>query len=81
LPTSINLTNAGASHAALVGVASTQVPSLQRVTAGNPADSYLVRKLEGAPNIVGLQMPRNAPPLDATTIAVVREWISNGALQ
>jgi hypothetical protein len=81
LPTSLNLTSASASFAALVGVASTQVPSLQRVTSGNPADSYLVRKLEGGPNIVGLQMPRNAPPLDQTTIAVVREWISNGALQ
>jgi hypothetical protein len=81
LPTSMNLTNAGASFAALVGVASTEVPSLQRVTPGNPADSYLTRKLEGGPNIVGLQMPRNAAPLDAATIAVVRQWITNGALQ
>lgn len=79
LPTSMNLTNAAASLAALVNVTSTEVPSLQRVTPGNPNDSYLIRKLEGAPNIVGLRMPRNAPPLDPTTIAVVRQWISNGA--
>ena len=55
--------------------------SLQRVTPGNPTDSYLVRKLEGGPNIVGLRMPRIAAPLDQTTIAVVRQWISNGAPQ
>jgi hypothetical protein len=81
LPTSMNLTNAAASFAALVNVASVEVPSLQRVTPGNPNDSYLVRKLEGGPNIVGLQMPRLAPPLDATTIAIVRQWITNGAAQ
>jgi hypothetical protein len=81
LPTSIDLTTAASSHAALVNVASTQTPSLQRVTPGNPNDSYLIRKLEGAAGIVGVQMPRNAPPLDTTTITVVRQWISNGAQQ
>ncbi len=81
LPTSIDLRTAASSRAALVNVASTQVPTLQRVTPNNPGDSYLVRKLEGTPGIVGLQMPRNAPPLDTTTIAVVRQWISNGAPQ
>jgi hypothetical protein len=81
LPASINLTNAPASFAALVNITSTQVPSLQRVTPGNPNDSYLIRKLEGGPNIVGLQMPRAGPPLDQTTIAVIRQWISNGAPQ
>jgi hypothetical protein len=81
LPTSIDLRTAASSRAALVNVASTQVPTLQRVTPNNPGDSYLIRKLEGTPGIVGLQMPRNAPPLDTTTIAVVRQWISNGAPQ
>ena len=81
LPTSMNLSNANASFAALVGVTSLQVPSLQRVTAGNPSNSYLVHKLEGGPNIVGLQMPRNAAPLDQPTLAAVRQWISNGAPQ
>ncbi len=53
LPGVLNLTNAAASHAALVGVASREVPTLHRVTAGNPNDSYLIRKLEGGPAIVG----------------------------
>jgi hypothetical protein len=80
LPGVLNLTNAAASRAALVGVASIQVPALQRVTAGNPNDSYLIRKLEGGPNIVGQQMPRGGTPfLDAATIGSIRTWITNGA--
>jgi hypothetical protein len=81
LPTSMDLRTAASSYAALVGVASTQVPTLNRVTPQNPNDSYLVRKLENGPNIVGLQMPRNGPPLAQTTIASIRQWISNGAQQ
>jgi hypothetical protein len=81
LPTSIDLRTAASSYAALVNVVSTQMPPLQRVTPGNPADSYLVRKIEGGPNIAGLQMPRNAPPLDQPTISAIRQWISNGAPQ
>jgi hypothetical protein len=81
LPRSMNLTTAAAAHAALVGVASVQVPSLQRVSPGNPADSYLIRKLEGAPGIVGVRMPRpiGAPPLEQATIDAIRLWITNGA--
>jgi hypothetical protein len=80
LPGVLNLTNAAASRAALVGVASIQVPALQRVTAGNPNDSYLIRKLEGGPNIVGQRMPRGGTPfLDAVTIGSIRTWITNGA--
>lgn len=82
LPTSIDMTTAAASYAALVGVASTQVPSLQRVTAGNPSNSYLIQKIEGTPGIVGQRMPRGgAPALDQATVSVIRQWISNGALQ
>jgi hypothetical protein len=79
LPTSMNLTSAAASFAALVGVASVEVPALQRANAGNPNDSYLIRKLEGSPNIVGERMPRFGPYLDQATIDVIRQWISNGA--
>ena len=75
----MNLTNAAASHAALVGVASLEVPALQRVAVGNPNDSYLIRKLEGGPNIVGSRMPLLGPPLPQTTIDSIRLWITNGA--
>lgn len=81
LPGAMNLTSASASHAALVGIASTEVPSLQRVAAGNPNDSYLVRKLEGGPNIVGSRMPLVGPPLPQTTVDSIRSWIAAGAAQ
>lgn len=60
-----------------------QVPSLQRVTPGNPNDSYLIRKLEDVAGILGARMPRpvGAPPLDPTTIDAIRLWITNGAQQ
>jgi hypothetical protein len=79
LPGSMNLTNASASRTSLVGVASVEVPSLQRVLAGNANDSYLIHKLDGAPGIVGLRMPRGGPFLDQPTIDVIRQWINNGA--
>jgi hypothetical protein len=69
------------SYALLVGVPSAEVPSLDRVKPGDPDDSYLVQKLEGAPGIVGVQMPFGGPYLPQSTIDVIRQWISNGALQ
>ena len=60
---------------------SLQVPSLNRVTPGNPNDSYLIRKLEGGPNIINARMPFGGPFLDQTTIDSIRQWITNGAAQ
>lgn len=79
LPSSMNLSNATASHAALVGVASTEQPAVQRVSAGDPDASYVVRKLEGTPGITGSRMPLNGTPLSAELIADVRAWITAGA--
>lgn len=79
LPASMNLSNAAASFAALVGVASTEQPALQRVNAGNADDSYLVRKLEGGPSITGARMPLGGAALDPALIANVRAWITAGA--
>jgi hypothetical protein len=75
----MNLTSVNASIASLVGAASVQRPTVQRVAAGNPNDSYLIHKLEGAPTIVGMRMPAGGPFLDPTTIDAIRQWISNGA--
>jgi mono/diheme cytochrome c family protein len=70
----------GSAYAALVGVASTGKPGAIRVIAGNPSGSYLVQKLEGAADIVGLRMPRNGPPfLTDAQVALIRQWIQNGA--
>jgi hypothetical protein len=70
--------NEGSSYALLVNASSVEVPSLQRVQPGNPDSSYLIQKLEGTA-AVGSRMPLNQPPLPAATIAVIRQWITNGA--
>ncbi len=65
----------------LVDVASTEAPSLLRVSPGNPDSSYLVHKIEGRSTIVGAQMPLNQPGLSGPQIAAIRSWIQNGASQ
>jgi hypothetical protein len=62
----------------LVGVPSTEVPSLMRVKPGDPNNSYIIQKLEGHA-AVGAQMPLGGPYLSTDTIAFVRQWITNGA--
>jgi hypothetical protein len=81
LPAAMDLTSASATFASLVGVASLQAPSVQRVQAGDPANSYLVQKLEGAATIAGQRMPLGGPFLDQPTIDAIRLWISAGAAQ
>jgi hypothetical protein len=70
--------DAGNSYAALVGVPSGEVGSLQRVAPGKPDDSYLIHKLDGRAG-VGARMPLGGPFLDEPTIALVRQWIAAGA--
>jgi hypothetical protein len=72
--------DAANSYALLVGVPSTEVPSILRVKPGDPDNSYLIQKLEGHAS-VGAQMPFGGPPLSADTIAVMRQWIVDGAAQ
>jgi len=61
----------------LVGIQSIQDAGFQRVEAGVPNDSYLIQKLEGT----GLQqqMPPGAP-LPQAEIDVIRQWITDGAI-
>lgn len=69
----------GASYALLVNAASVEVPEQMRVQPGNPEASYLIQKLEGTA-AVGGRMPLNLPPLPQETIAVIRQWITDGAM-
>jgi hypothetical protein len=73
--------DAAHSYALLVGVPSSEDPSVLRVQPGAPDQSYLVLKLQGSPGIVGAQMPFGGPYLPQATIDVIRQWISDGALQ
>jgi hypothetical protein len=69
---------AGSSHAQLVGIPSNQAAGEIRVIAGDPDNSYLIHKLENTQSIGG-PMPGNTllPP---ATIATIRLWIANGAI-
>lgn len=63
----------------LVNQASGEMPSLMRVEPGDPDNSYLVMKIEGAPTITGGRMPLGGAALSSELINQVRDWISNGA--
>jgi methionine-rich copper-binding protein CopC len=71
--------DAAHSYNLLVGVPSTEVPTLDRVKAGNPDSSYIIIKLTKGAGIVGAQMPLGENPLPQATINVIRQWITNGA--
>jgi len=70
----------GASYAALVGPNSRNKPGATLVVPGDPDNSYLIQKLEGAPGIVGERMPRTGGPyLTSGQMLVLRRWIQQGA--
>lgn len=68
----------GVSYAMLVNAPSVEAPALLRVAPGDPDASYLIHKLEGTAQVGG-RMPLNGPALPAETIAVIRQWIAEGA--
>jgi len=72
----LNLEDA-ASYAMLVDVPSNGDPAIDRVEPGVSDGSYLIQKLEGTAG--GQQMPPGAP-LPQAEIDVIRQWISDGAI-
>lgn len=70
----------GAAYPNLVSQVSSAKSGATRVVPGNASGSYLIQKLEGASDIVGLRMPRNGPPyLTDAQVATIRTWITEGA--
>jgi hypothetical protein len=64
----------------LVNGPSRAKPGAVRVIPGDPENSYLIQKLEGAPSIVGRRMPINGPPyLTDGQVRTIRRWIAIGA--
>jgi hypothetical protein len=66
----------------IVGVASAQLPSMQRIRAGQPDQSYLIHKLQGTHITAGGsggRMPLGSTPLSQATIDRIRAWVTNGA--
>ncbi len=73
---SLDLT--GDSYANVVGVPSTEAsPNL--VEPGDPDASYLVLKIEGDGSILGNRMPSVGEPLTEDELALVRNWVAQGA--
>lgn len=63
----------------LVSVVSVRKTGAVRVKPGDPDNSYLVQKIEGAPGIVGTRMPLNGPYLSDGQVRIIRRWIETGA--
>lgn len=73
--------NPDASYDELVGVPSEQVPEMDRVTGGDPDQSYLWHKLQNTHLEVGgmgTSMPQGLQ-LGAEDLAVIEAWIAAGA--
>jgi hypothetical protein len=77
----------GDGYAAIVGIASSQVASMDYVTAGDPDNSYLWHKINNTQVSVGgsgLPMPKArsgmaADVMTADELATIEEWIAGGA--
>lgn len=69
----------GSEYEALVNVAAMAAPSETLVIPNDPDGSYLIKKIEGAPGIVGTPMPPPFGNLDPAQIQLIRDWIAAGA--
>ena len=75
---------ASQSYAALVGVAAHETCGGTRVIPNDPEHSYLYRKVVDATPCEGARMPHSGmiaipQPLPDAQIAVIHDWIANGA--
>jgi hypothetical protein len=69
---------ANVAYSQVVNHPSVEMPQLMRVTPGDPANSYLYRKITGA-GITGDRMPQGGPYLSDAQIKLIRDWIRRGA--
>lgn len=69
----------GSAFANLVGVPSSQQPSMMRIAPNDAESSYLVRKIRGDSGITGGRMPLNRTPLSADEINTIVTWANEGA--
>ena len=72
--------SAGNAYANTVNVMSGEIPALKRVLPGDPANSYLYRKITNAPGIILSPMPFGAFPMPQAQIDTIGAWIALGAL-
>ena len=74
------MANASPAFDSLVGVSSTEQPSLNRIEAFDPENSYLVHKIENRPGITGSKMPPSSS-LTAGEKDTFLSWIIGGGLE
>jgi hypothetical protein len=63
----------------IVNVPSPRKAGAIRIIPGDPENSYLVHKIEGRPDIVGVRMPFTPPYLSDGQIRIIKRWIEIGA--
>ena len=69
-----------AAYDQIVNMPSTRKAGAIRVIPGDADNSYLVHKVEGLTDIVGLRMPYSGPPyLTDGQIMILKRWIALGA--
>ncbi len=56
-----------------------QLLTLNLIQPFDPDASYLIKKVRGDPDILGVQMPKGGLPLDAATIQSIETWVIAGA--
>ena len=75
----LNLTH-DVAYSQIVNVVSPRKAGAMRIAPGDPSNSYLIQKIEGASGIVGVRMPQNGPPyLTDGQISIIRRWVEIGA--
>jgi hypothetical protein len=75
-------------YANLVGVPSTELPTMVRVKPGDPAASFLLHRVDGdactlpdcTTTVCSELMPQGGPPLDEAKLLTLRAWIAQGAI-
>ena len=63
-------------YSSTVGTPSIEKPPLNRVEPGNPEASYLVKKIRGDDDIIGLQMPFSGEKLTEEEVDTIIRWVS-----
>jgi hypothetical protein len=71
--------DAGQSYSNIVNVTSAEVAPEKRVQPGDSAHSYLYEKISHAQPASGSQMPLGSNPLPADQMALIKNWIDQGA--
>jgi hypothetical protein len=81
------LSDCNTAHTALVNVASTELPTMDRIEPGDSTMSWIMHKLDGTQGdftgmcsgSCGAQMPFGGPYLDLEVRDAIRTWIDDGA--